>query len=231
MLSKQVAQQSCVCPDKHILNTHTIWDVSAEALSDVSGQKVSVGVPLTIRHQEQHPHKSHVDCMINKYLTCQIVLHYIMCCYVLSRFSYQESPLLGQRLSALWSCCSSSSRCQWEVAADRNCRYCLFLLHALRHDHLMRVMLVWFVLFFQTEAKIENCEKKVPVFLRLSSIWGSPYSSWSTFFRTRAKKAAKPRTCDGRFSHFSTRELHNDACAVTLWRTSVTVIDSFAKCV
>lgn len=160
MLSKQVAQQSCVCPGKHILNTHTIWDVSAEALSDVLCQKVSVGVPLTVRHQEQHPHKSHVDCIINKYLTFQIVLLYIMFCYVLSWFSYQESPLLEQRLSALWSCCSSSSRCQWEVAADRNCRYCLFLLRALRHDHLMRVILDWCVLFFRTEVKIENCEKK-----------------------------------------------------------------------
>lgn len=152
-----------------------------------------------------------------------------MFCHVLSWFSYQESPLLEQRLSALWSCCSSSSRCQWEVAADRNCRYCLFSLRALRRDHLMRVILDWCVLFFRTEAKIENCEKKVPVFLRLSSIWGSPYSSWSTFFRTRAKKAANPRTCDGRFSHLSTRDLYNDACAVILWRTSVTVIDSFAN--
>lgn len=65
-LSKQVAQQSCVGPAEHILNTHTVRDPFAEALSNVLGQKVSVGVPLTIRHQEQHPHKAHVGCIKNK---------------------------------------------------------------------------------------------------------------------------------------------------------------------
>lgn len=80
VLSKKVAQQSCVCPVEYILNTHTVWDLSTEALSDVLGQKVSVRVPLTIRHQEQHPHKSHVGCITNKYRTLesQNVLHWIL---------------------------------------------------------------------------------------------------------------------------------------------------------
>lgn len=38
----------------------------------------------------------------------------------------------------------------------------------------------------------------IPVFPRVTSICGSPYSSWSIFFRTRAKKAAKPRTWNER---------------------------------
>lgn len=38
----------------------------------------------------------------------------------------------------------------------------------------------------------------VPMVPRVTSICGSPNSSWSIFFRTRAKKAAKPRTWNER---------------------------------
>ena len=69
VLSKQVAQQSRVCPVEHVLNAHTVWDPSTEALSNVAAQEVSVGVPLAVRHQEQHPHESHVGCNTNKDLT------------------------------------------------------------------------------------------------------------------------------------------------------------------
>lgn len=57
---KQVAQQGGVGPVEHILNAHAVRDVFAEALSDVLGQKESVGVPLTICHQKQHPHKARI---------------------------------------------------------------------------------------------------------------------------------------------------------------------------
>lgn len=60
VLPKQVAQQGRVCPVEHILNAHGVRNVFAEALSDVLGQKESVGVPLTICHQKQHPHKAHI---------------------------------------------------------------------------------------------------------------------------------------------------------------------------
>lgn len=58
VLPKQIAQQGRVCPVEHILNAHAVRDVFAEALSYVLGQKESVGVPLPICHQEQHPHKA-----------------------------------------------------------------------------------------------------------------------------------------------------------------------------
>lgn len=68
----------------------------------------------------------------------------------------------------------------------------------------------------------------LPGFLRFSSIWGSPYSSWSTFFRTRAKKAAKPRTCDRRLSEFSTTRgnIMVDAFENLIWITTVSTVQA-----
>lgn len=103
VLPKQVAQQSRVCPVKHILNTHTVRDVFAEALADVLSEKISVGVPLTVRHQKQHPHKTHVGCITNKYPTSASIKGCPTDSLLLSTkvMSYQVSPVWGLRLSAL----------------------------------------------------------------------------------------------------------------------------------
>lgn len=93
VISEQVAQQSCVCPVEHVLNTHTVRDPFAEALPNVLGQEVSVGVPLAVRHQEQHPHESHIGCITNKHLTLASYsgLYCFICCYVSKCVSYSES--------------------------------------------------------------------------------------------------------------------------------------------
>lgn len=67
VLSKKVRQQSRAGPGEHVFEAHAVWDVLAEALSDVLLKEISAGVSLAIRHQQQHPHESNVDC--NKHIS------------------------------------------------------------------------------------------------------------------------------------------------------------------
>lgn len=68
--------------------------------------------------------------------------------------------------------------------------------------NMLRVATNWWSSQVKIQSHIKQMMKwqtwNIPVFPRVTSICGSPYSSWSIFFRTRAKKAAKPRTCNER---------------------------------
>lgn len=59
--SKKVPQQSCVGPGEDISEAHAVWDVPAEALTDVLLKEISIRVSLAVRHQQQHPHESDVN--------------------------------------------------------------------------------------------------------------------------------------------------------------------------
>lgn len=66
VLSKKVLQQSRAGPGEHVSKAHAVWNVLAEALSDVLLKEISIGVSLAVCHQQQHPHKTNVDC--NKHI-------------------------------------------------------------------------------------------------------------------------------------------------------------------
>lgn len=47
------------------------------------GQKVSIGVPLTVRHQEQHPHKAYIGCrqnILHQHLKPYYIAPYVVMC-------------------------------------------------------------------------------------------------------------------------------------------------------
>lgn len=100
VLPKQVAQQSCVCPVKHILNAHTVWNVFGKTLADVLCKEVSVGVPLTVRHQKQHPHKTNVGCSANKRPTLASENNHRLNSLT-KKTPHQQSPVWAQKPSAL----------------------------------------------------------------------------------------------------------------------------------
>lgn len=62
VLSKKIPEQNFVGPGEDISEAHGVWDVPAEALSDVLLKEISIRVSLAVRQQQQHPHESDVNC-------------------------------------------------------------------------------------------------------------------------------------------------------------------------
>lgn len=90
---------------------------------------------------------------------------------------------------AVSSCCLDCIRIVWGRILDFRC----IAFFVLQHKTMQKMQCK-----IKKNPKKQGYKIKLPGLLRLSSMAGSPYSSWSTFFRTRAKKAANPRTCSKR---------------------------------
>ena len=193
VLPKEIAQQGRVCPVEHILNAHAVWDVFAEALSYVLGQKESVGVPLTICHQKQHPHKACVCWTTSRFLEAHIITAVCFVVKYQTGFPTQDFPYESEHFllfNHVVSHLLDVSGGRWLIKAA-----CAVPPHC---THLLRIWewlyCCYILVVLQIILKKKNLDLKVPVYCRLSSICGSPNSSCSTFFRTSEKKAAKPMT-------------------------------------